>query len=247
MGGLAVRVHCTSVDLCDRDYSDIDVVGLSKQRKRVIQLFEKLGYTHNYAVAHATGGRQLQFYKECTHMNFDAHFFIHPDDHVDVFMDTFKMDHDIDVRHRLLIEDYTLSASDMLITKLQIHRLNEKDVRDILTIVKDLALGNSDEKKMINTEYIGRLCAKNWGLYVDVVANVAKCVEGITRYPFTGDEKAVLESKLLELERVIERYPKSLLWKARAYFGKRFVWYREIEDQSDEHPDLDTRVKRSTQ
>ncbi len=247
MGGLAVRIHCTSMELCDRDYSDIDMVGLSKQRKGVMQFFEKLGYTHNYAVAHATGGRQLQFYKECTHMNSHTHYFIHPDDHVDVFMDTFKMDHDIDMRNRLTIEDYTLSVSDILITKLQIHRLNDKDVRDILTIMKDLPLGDSDEKKMINTDYIARLCTKSWGLFVDVVANVAKCVEGITRYTFTDNEKAVLESKLRELERVIERYPKSLLWKARAYFGKRFVWYREIEDLSDEHPDLDTRVEGSTQ
>jgi hypothetical protein len=240
MGGLAVRMHCTSVELCDRDYSDIDMVGLSKQRKRVMHLFEILGYTHNYAVAHATGGRQLQFYKECTHMNSSAHFFIHPDDHVDVFMDTFKMDHDIDVRNRLTIEDYTLSVSDILITKLQIHRLNEKDVRDILTIMKDLPLGNNDEKKMINTGYIARLCARNWGLYQDVVANIAKCVEGITRYSFTDTQKAVLESKLVELRRVIEGHPKSLLWKTRAYFGNTFVWYREIEDQSAGYPDLDT-------
>lgn len=33
-------------------------------------------------------------------------------------MTAFKMDHDIDLRNRLTIEDYTLSVSDILITKL---------------------------------------------------------------------------------------------------------------------------------
>ena len=46
-GGLAVRRYCTDLDFMDREYSDIDFVGLSSQNKGLHEVFAGLGYTEN--------------------------------------------------------------------------------------------------------------------------------------------------------------------------------------------------------
>jgi len=90
IGGLAVRKHCEVINFCERDYSDIDLVGLRSQVEKFSEVFRELGYKENVSVSLVTGHRQMQFYKECSHTDANAHYFIHPEDHVDVFLDTFK-------------------------------------------------------------------------------------------------------------------------------------------------------------
>ncbi len=63
VGGLAVRRHCIDLAFADREYSDVDLVGLSSQGGALRDVFNGLGYAENVYVAQATGGRQLQFVK----------------------------------------------------------------------------------------------------------------------------------------------------------------------------------------
>jgi len=238
IGGLAVRHYCVAVEFCDRDYSDIDMVGLSRQMAGIQDVFGSLGYNENIKVAVATGKRQLQFYRECTHRDASAHYFIHPDDHVDIFINTFRMDHDISLKNRLKIEDYTISISDLLLSKMQIHSINEKDIRDILTILKDIPGGEEDVKGIINTRYIAGLCANDWGLYSDVMQNLDKCTGFLLHYPLTNSEKDKIRGKLAVLSPRIRNHPKTLKWKLRAKLGSTFPWYRKIEDQGIEVSDI---------
>ena len=231
IGGLAARNHCNIINFCERDYSDIDLVGLGKQAKKISEVFQELGYKENFNVTLATAGRQMQFYKECNHADVHAHFFIHPEDHVDVFLDTFKMDHDIDLKHRLTIEDYTISVSDILLTKLQIYKINEKDVRDILTIVKDLPPGEEDKPGVINVKYIAELCSKDWGLYQDVMTNIDKCLNLMHYYNLTPEEVERIKSGLIKIKEAMENAPKIFKWKLRARIGEKKAWRRIVEDQ----------------
>ena len=109
----------------------------------------------------------------------------HADDHVDVFLDTFRMDHDIALARRLEIEPYTLSLSDLLLTKLQIFRLNEKDLRDMVTLLGDAEVGDEDAPGTINGRYIARLCADDWGLFYDVAMNLQRVHERVATSPWT--------------------------------------------------------------
>ena len=47
MGGLAVRRYCTDLGFMDREYSDIDLVGLSVQNRELHELLTRLGYAEN--------------------------------------------------------------------------------------------------------------------------------------------------------------------------------------------------------
>ena len=62
-GGLAVRRYCTDLDFMDREYSDIDFVGLGDQKKEIHAVFESLDYTENRYVTQSTDAGQLQYIK----------------------------------------------------------------------------------------------------------------------------------------------------------------------------------------
>lgn len=220
IGGLAARNHCKIINFCERDYSDIDMVGLSRHVKKIVELFKKHGYKENKDVMIATAGHRMQFYKGS------------PENHVDIFIDTFEMEHDVELKNRLTIEDYTITLADLLLTKLQIYKINEKDVRDILSTVKDNSIGDEDKPGIINVKYIARICAKNWGLYHDMLENIEKCLGLMQYYDLTPDEVRIITERMNMLREAIENEPKSLKWKLRARIGERKAWRKAVEDET---------------
>jgi hypothetical protein len=232
LGGLAVRVHCDLIAFCERDYSDLDMVGLKAQSKDLLALFRDLGYSFDMHTMQATDGRQLQFVRPCEHDAGGAP--PHEDDHVDVFLDTFKMDHRIQLKHRLALEEYTIPVTDQLLTKLQIHRPDEKDVRDILTLLKDLELADEEAPGVIGLTRLAELCAGDWGLYHDVELNLDRCAALISDYLLTGEEAARIRERLARLRASLEAQPKSLAWRLRARVGERRPWYDVVEEQGEQ-------------
>jgi hypothetical protein len=231
-GGLAVRDHCELAYVCDRDYSDIDLIGLRRQVKAIFELFGDLGYKENYHVRAATSDQQLQFYRRCDHADAERHFFIHPDDHVDVFLDTFRMDHVVPLADRLEIEDYTISLSDVLLTKLQTVHLDNKDERDIVSLLGEAPVSESDERGAVNVAYIARLCAGDWGLSYDVLAGMARVRDVVeSRDDLSPELVATVRAALDRLSTAIQAAPKSAKWRLRAKLGTRVRWHEDVEEQ----------------
>jgi hypothetical protein len=142
------------------------------------------------------------------------------------------MEHSIDLTGRLTIEPYTISISDLLLTKLQIHRLNEKDVRDILTIIKDVPQGTTDERGTLNVTYLATMCAKDWGLYHDVTTNIDKVLHLLANYALSPTETQHIRQSLHNIRTALEQAPKTRKWRLRKRIGTRKAWRREVEDQS---------------
>jgi len=252
MGGLAVRRYCTDLDFMDRKYSDIDLVGLSVQNRELHEVFARLGYAENRAVTEATGAGQLQYVKTQVLEDAGGAYRIGAGhegaaaedgtgaadgglsplvDHVDLFMDIMRMDHDLDVRDRLLVDDYAISPADAFIGKLQIGRINEKDVHDVVAMVKDVPLRKVDDETSLCVPYIADTCAGDWGLCQDLVANIDVVLQMVDDYELTDEELARVHGRLTAIREAIEAEEKSMGWRLRARVGRRVAWRRSIEDQ----------------
>ena len=231
LGGLAVREHCRTSAPCERDYSDLDMVAPARQARRLVALFTRFGFAENHEVSTATANRELQFTRPCGHGDIAAGGPTHADDHVDVFLDAFRMDHVVNLGRRLEIEPYTVSLSDLLLTKLQIFRLEEKDLRDIVTLLDDAEVGQEDAPGLINGSYIGELCADDWGLFYDVTTNLARVGEGAATFGLDDAQTARVRSGVARLIGAIDGAPKSVRWRLRARVGTRRVWHNAIDDQ----------------
>jgi hypothetical protein len=244
IGGLAVRRHCLDVGFMDREHSDIDLVGLSEQSKELHEVFTGLGYVENRYVTQATDAGQLQYVRleappePRTHLDERPHEAAPARkaplvDHVDIFMDVMRMDHDLDVRDSLDIDEYAISPADTLIAKLQIGKINEKDVHDVIALLKDLPLREADDDVSIDVPYLAEVCARDWGLYHDLTTNIGIVLEMIDDYDLTEEETARTYASLTAIREAFEEERKSLRWLLRARVGQRMPWRREIEDQGE--------------
>jgi hypothetical protein len=217
VGGLAIHIHCTEHSFCDRRYGDIDFVGLKTQYKSIVEVMKEVGYMENSNMTMSTGGSRLLFERPGT------------TDHIDVFLDHIDIEHEVNLKDRLDIEKETISISDLLLVKLTITRLNEKDIRDIITMMKDIRIGHDDSVGTINITYIAELCAKSWGLHHDVMASLRRTLDFLPRFALSESIGSEVADRLEALENEILKAPKSFRWRLRALIGERFPWRREIE------------------
>jgi Fic family protein len=240
-GGLAVRRYCTDLDFMDREYSDIDFVGSAEQKKEIHTVFESLDYTENRYVAQSTDSSQLQYIKNEALAGMKAEAQAAVDgvrstyepplvDHVDIFLDVMRMDHDIDVSERLEIDDYAISPADAFIAKMQIGRINQKDVHDVIALVKDVPLRDVDDDTSIDLLHIAEVCARDWGLYRDITANLDIALAMVGDYGLTEGQQDRVYARLAAIKESVENAGKSLRWRLRATVGERVAWRREIED-----------------
>src|SRR5690242_19216847 len=118
-GGLAVKYHCPSAThrALLRSYPDLDFFGKGKQGREIRKLFADLGYEPNQR-SNALHGATRLIFEDSTNQRI-----------ADIFLDVFKMCHTLHIGERLTLDEYTISISDLLLTKLQVVEINEKDVR----------------------------------------------------------------------------------------------------------------------
>jgi Fic family protein len=240
-GGLAVRRYCTDLDFMEREYSDIDFVGRADQKKAIHEVFEALDYTENRYVTQSTDSGQLQYIKNEALEGMKAHAqaaaagersSYEPPlvDHIDIFLDVMRMDHDIDVGERLQIDDYAISPGDAFIAKMQIGKINQKDVHDVIALVKDVPLRDVDDDASIDLPYIAEVCSNDWGLYQDITTNLGIALAMVDDYGLTEAQQDRVYERLAAIKEAVESASKTLRWRLRATVGERVAWRREIED-----------------
>ena len=217
MGGLAVRMQCTSLPFCDRPYSDIDLMGLSAQSEKLHRLFEELGYSEDKEFIALHGGQRLKFED---HMN---------NRHVEVFLDKFRMDQTLDFRGRLDIDPYTISLSDLFITKAQVVKMDEKDYHDLFSLFRDHKIGTDDREGVINARYVAQLCAHDWGLYHTVLRNLEHLPEFYDHFKLDKAERESMDRRIGILKLMIIEQAKGPIWKARDRLGERLPYHEEVE------------------
>jgi len=214
LGGLAVYLTCPSAvthPRLKRSYADIDLAGLEEDGPHLGQFFTQLGYRPDQRFNALHGRTRMIFYN--------------PDDgsHVDVFLDRFQMCHNLDLRERLLGGYISLTLADLLITKIQIVELNEKDIKDILAILLDHPIG-SEAPDRLDLDYLVRLTSNDWGLYTTLSDNLIKSKENLADY-LQGDEVDLVKRQLEQILQKMQMAPKSLRWRGRAKIGRRVEWY----------------------
>jgi len=239
-GGLAIRHYAIDLEFAEREYSDIDLIGLKRQVVAVGEVFRDLGYVENRHVAMATGNGQLQLFVPGSRAEAggdesggDLPVFaeVPPSDHIDVFLDAMRMDHQVDFRDRLEINTYAIDPADLFLSKLQIGNLNEKDVHDAITLVKDVYVDFHPHPGVLDLHHVAGVCAADWGLYIDVMNNIDTVIERVGDYDLVPRDAARVRRTLELAQDMMTEQAKTLRWRLRARVGKRVRWYAEVEEQ----------------
>lgn len=222
IGSLAFQIHCPThgylQEAMGRAYTDIDFAAYRKQTKEIKELMGGLGYTENREVFIVSEGERSIFDRSEIGL------------HVDVFFEKLDFCHVIRWADRLEVDSPTIPLAEMLLEKMQIVKINEKDVIDTIMLLLEHPLGDIDQET-INIKRIAELCSADWGLWRTTTMNLDKVRQLAHGYKQLKDEdKLRVESQVtLALQR-IESEPKPLAWRLRDRVGDRVKWYKEVDE-----------------
>jgi hypothetical protein len=234
IGSLAVRLHSPKYrylyEGIDRPVTDIDYVTYGKFNAQVTKFFRGLGYEPNRFVMAVYGSKRNIFWSE--EKGWQA----------DIFFNALDMCHKVDFRNRLELDYPTITLVDILLEKMQIVEINAKDLKDVIIMMREHGIGETD-KEEINLPYIVNLLANDWGYYYTVITNLQKTRAYLERFNedlpkemadqglgLTAEDKADVAAKLDKVIAAIEAAPKSTKWKLRSKIGTKMLWYNKVEE-----------------
>jgi hypothetical protein len=221
IGGLAVRVLCEAFPPRARERQDLDFASTSKARADVTAFLTERGCTPDDHFNRIHGHKQLYFRSPGGRA-------------VDVALDRLEMCHVVDFHDRLDRMPLTIDVTDLLLSKLQIVELNEKDAADVLQLLSAYPVRPGDEPGTIGLERFGAVVADDWGWWRTVTGNLERIgalatEDGGRLLPAEAPYDAVEQLTLLDRE--AERVPKSRRWKLRSLIGERVRWYELPEEE----------------
>ncbi len=225
MGPIALHFHFPDhVDLYrrmerlgDRVFTDIDYAAYGKHRGKVVPFFEAQGYELEKRSAVLSGGERHIFFGDRIPM-------------IDVFYDRLNYNHPIDYRGRLEVHPHCVSLADLLLQKLQIVQINDKDLKDAMLLLLAAPVGLHTDRE-IDAPYVAKIMADDWGFYHTATTNLTKVKAAAERVPaLSATERSILVGNADELLRAFEQEPKTGKWKRRAEVGTKKIWYNEVSD-----------------
>ncbi len=229
MGGVAIYLRATDEArrALGRDYPDLDLVAHKAQSRQLRALLEELGYVPDRLFNAMHGETRLLF-----HHGEEGY-------QVDVFLDEFKMSHHLDLGSRLEVEEVTIPAAELLLTKLQIAEVNAKDIGDVAMLLWSHEAADDDGPGRLNVSRVAQVCGGSWGLFTTVGDNLARTVTmlpdiltaaGVAPGSNGDSPESRIRRRIDAIRERIEAQPKSLSWRARARVGRRVRWYEVPEE-----------------
>ena len=210
-------------------FTDLDLMGYAKQGRAISGVFEKLGFKPDNMVNGFFGDRRLIYYEGAGKF------------HVDIFLDKLEFSHDVEFGRkpgdgRLEMDYPTITLSDIVLEKLQIHKIARKDLVDlmILFLGHEVKPSAATEKEAVDAGYIANLLADDWGFWYEGTQNLAKVRQLLGTFVAEGkvkpDQASRIEARIGALEAALRSVPKGRHWEKRAKVGPAKPWYREVEE-----------------
>jgi hypothetical protein len=223
VGGLAVRYLTPEFPPRVREGQDLDLASVSRARPSLVEHLMERGYEPDRHFNALYGHKQL--------------YFGAPDGRgVDVLIDRLEMCHVVEFADRIERMPTTLDVADLLLSKLQIAELTEKDVQDSIYLLAAFPVKDGDEPGTIGLDRIGGVVADDWGWWRTVTGSLEHIADlasdSHSHLVPSGGTQNVGE-QLERLRRHVEDVPKGRRWRLRSRLGERVRWYRMPDTRLD--------------
>jgi hypothetical protein len=219
LGGLAIFTsspQAAAHPKLARPYKDLDFATDKKGAGIIPDVFADQGWEADRYFNALHGRTRLLFY-------------FHGDLQADIFIGSFEQCHRLKLEKRLSLNSPALPLADLLMTKLQVHELNAKDVQDIFALLLAHRVDSSPAPEAIDLSYIAHITSDDWGWYTTINDNLDVLAGMVPAY-LVGDDAKIVQARLKELCNGIETHAKTPRWQARNLIGRRMLWYDEPEE-----------------
>ena len=246
LGAMAIRMHIQDTEFmdlydklsrlgldADKKFTDIDFVAYKKQLKSLRKVLEnELGFIVDRMMLQYLRDRGRLIYYEKNNAY-----------HIDVFFDKLEFSHNVHFGKdpmkdgRLHLDSPTIPLADIVLQKTQIHRINEKDIKDLIILLRAhdlIATDNTDETNLINIRYIAEVLANDWGFWKDATENLDKVKKFSEKYwkeeLISQEDMTDVLNKVNTILEIIKNEPKTKNWQKRAKKGENKQWWRDVEE-----------------
>ena len=200
--------------LGERYFTDIDYAAYGKGRGKMRDFMKEMGYECDQETMVMSGKTRHIYYAGPVPM-------------IDVFFDKLDYCHEIDYKGRLELDRYSVSLTDILLQKLQIWEINDKDLKDIEFLFTVAQFGEDDDRK-VNVGYIARRLADDWGFWYTATTNLDRVKQHVdTVAAFNDEQKAHVKQVADQVRARIDEEPKTKGWNKRAKKGTDKIWYNQ--------------------
>ena len=211
------------------NFTDLDLMAYSKQGRQVGQIFKQMGFRPDEMVNGFFGDRRLIFYSPTGTY------------HVDIFLNKLEFSHTVEFGEkpgegRLELDSPTISLTDLVLEKLQIHEINRKDLVDLIVLFLGHSVSSSgaNERDSVDGAYISRILGGDWGFWYDAFANLSKVKsfanELTSEGKLTNEHLSTVSREVDRLIDMVNSSPKTKRWEVRSKVGTKRPWYREVEE-----------------
>lgn len=220
LGGLAIGMLCPELPQRTRVGQDLDFGSLSSNRRALGELLAEQGFEPDRNFNALYGAKQLYFARPDTGLA------------VDVLIDRLHMCHTLEFADRLARLPYTLDPMDLLLSKLQIFELNEKDADDCLQLLVTFPLEDSEDPSVMDLRVFRSVVADDWGWWKTITLNLDRIrrVLGDGARPAISGGRLDPGAQLDALRAAADDVPKTRRWKLRSRIGERIRWYELPEE-----------------
>jgi len=224
LGATAVKFHSPKFaylyEDMQRALTDLDLISYGRFRPLLKDFVKSLGYMADDRFIALHGHKRQIYYDETNKRT------------VDIFLDKLEFCHIIDFAGRLELDNPTITLADILLEKMQIVQINEKDIKDTIIMLREHEVGEI-EKETVNAKYIAKRLSDDWGFYYTVTTNLKKVKEFLPEFKALAEnDRSDVASKVDKLLTYIEKESKSFGWKMRARVGPSKKWYTDVEEIS---------------
>ena len=210
-------------------FTDLDLMGYASQARSISTVVEGLGFRPDRMINGFFGDRRLVYYEGADRF------------HLDIFLDKLEFSHDIlfgkkPGNGRLELDYPTISLTDLVLEKLQIHRIGRKDLVDLLVLFlgHEVKPGANGDHEVVDADHVTQLLADDWGFWYESIQNLAKARQLLANFVAEGRISADLSGRIVKrieaLESALQTVPKGRHWEKRAKVGTAKPWYREVEE-----------------
>jgi len=225
LGAVAFSIHCQAFgnfqERAGRHFTDLDFAGFFNQSNGVRKTLESMGFREDREVAVVYARSRLVY--------------DHPETglHVDVFFDKLDFCHPIYWNGVLTLDNPTIPLAELILEKMQIVKINEKDIIDTIMLTREHPVGDSDDET-INAARISSLCSNDWGLWRTVTMNLNKVIDISKGYNWLEeDDRKIVIGRIQDLLGRIAATKKSPKWNLRSKIGDKMKWYKDVGEISE--------------
>jgi hypothetical protein len=209
-----VPLYAALERLGERYFTDIDLAAYGKRRNDVPAFMKDMGYECDLDTMMVSGKTRHIYYGGAVPM-------------IDVFFDRLEYCHTIDYTGRLELDDRSVSLTDILLQKLQIWEINDKDLKDLEFLAVCADFGD-DDRRTVNVGYVARRLADDWGFWYTATTNLGRVREHVAGVGALSDEEVARVHAVMDrLAARIEVEPKTKAWTKRAKKGTSKVWFNQ--------------------